>query len=155
MEHSAFIEAIRNVVFTAIRSIEITETLVLPHSWDNSSSRVLSSLMYGETVSYDEISQAVHLQLKKIGRKNCEGHRLSKILPDHTTSPHAFAYALLHNEFTDGEVSRIKFGDGEDKEKFIRIYANGLKENIIEQLLTERKEPVSTDTNVSDCICCC
>ncbi len=39
---------------------------------------------------------------------------------------------LLHNEFTDGEISRIKFGDGEDKEKFIRIYANGLKENIIE-----------------------
>ncbi len=155
MEHSTFIQAIRDAVFTAIRGIKIAGTLVLPHSWDNPSSRVLSSLMYGETVSYDEISQAVHLQLKKIGRKNCEEHRLTKVSPDNTVSPYAFAYALLHNEFTDGEVSRIKLGGGENKEKFIRIYANGLKENIIEQLTTERKEPVSTDTKVSDCIGCC
>ena len=118
--------------------------------WSNSCVRILQGLMKEGILTEADLSQAVSLRLKAIGRACYK----SLHEPDHTPSPQAFAFALREGEFTPEEETRIVFDHGETKATFIALYNRSGKdfvEAIVQQLLTEWETPKHLG---SELVCC-
>lgn len=86
-------------------------------------------------VAHDALTRAVHERLCAIGREVYEWHMVLPSLryPDHSASPVALGYALLHGVVSDAEAINILFGHGETAEGY-REKAQGLHASVMQQL---------------------
>lgn len=146
-----FFDGLRLTVLSAVSEIHISDILGSPLGWSNKHVHILRELLSTEVVCEADLHQAVHGRLCEMGRASYDEHRAGEH-PDHTRSPEAFAYALLHNVFTPREEYRIRFDHGDTKESFIRSYENNIRERVVKALLTERAAP---SLSVRDTDLCC
>lgn len=145
---------LRKLFFSAISTINLSDNVLIAFGWDNSSVRLLKLVLVEEIIEEKELLADIHLRLKVLGRRSFDQHKNLNQYPDHTYSPHALAYAIQNNEFTDEERLSIKYDHGEDDLEFTKLYNSGdLRQHVLNQLLTER-EPVNYGPSDTHCLCC-
>jgi hypothetical protein len=127
---------LQKALIEAINRITISERFVI--NWNGSDTGILNCFLQGKVVSKEKVLELLHNRLKIAGRECYKQHQSSGQYPDHTISPPAFAYALLHNEFTLKEAAGTKFDHGETKETFIALYEDKLLEDVFRQLTTKQ-----------------
>lgn len=90
-------------------------------------------------VSEEDIAKAVHDGLCRSGRENYEWHIRAPSMnaPDHSDSPEALGYAILHGTVSDEETKQIYFDHGETAEGY-RKMAEGLHKKVMRQLVSGR-----------------
>lgn len=111
-----------------------------------------------EYVLKEDLAKAVHDRLCAIGREAYEWHVRAPIVnyPDHSASPEALGYAILHGVVSDEEAKRIRFDHGETAKEY-RKMAEGLCEKVMEQLAagTAFFQMSSLPSGDADSYCCC
>ncbi len=151
---STFIGELHKVVLGAIEKLEVYETHPAGFPWSGRFSRIITNLVLEEVISVEQLSQALHVRLLKFGRVCYMEHKGGQY-PKHTTSPQAFAYALLHGEFTEKERASINFDRGETIEEFLKLYGTGVKDKIVKRLSGYRVIPPSLGSDDSTYEGCC
>ncbi len=142
-----FITDLRQVVFTAVGTFNLSDDHVVAHGWDNSAAQVLKLLITEKIIHENELFADIHLRLLSLGRRSFDQHKKNGTYPDHTYSPHALAYAIHTGAFTEEERGGIKYDHGETELDFIQIYNKGdLRKKVLDVLLTEAtKLPLMAD----------
>ena len=78
----------------------------------------------------EAVREALHLNLLQTGRRSFEQHKKKQVEPDHTTSPHALAYAIGHGAVTAAEAVKIKFEHGET----LRTFYVGVEKTLLKEI---------------------
>lgn len=108
-----------------------------------------------EYVPKDDIAKAVHERLCEIGRGVYEWHIAAPLIryPDHSVSPEALGYAILHGAVSVEEARMIRFDHGETADEY-RKMAEGLHESVVRQLAAGNTYFSIPKLSGSDDCCC-
>lgn len=103
-----------------------------------------------------DISKAVHERLCAIGRKMYEKHIRAPLTnyPDHSASPEALGYALLHGIISADEALMIHFDHNETVDMY-RKKAEKLHESVMQQLATGETYLLFPEYDDKCCSGCC
>ncbi len=126
---------LKKVVLSLLSDFAIINNRVLCVS--NTETQIINMLIAGEVISKEDVEKALHSVLLRVGRECYKQHTRGEY-PDHTISPEALAYAILHGEFTQKERDRIRFDHRETESDFTRVYGKNVLEKIVQSVLVER-----------------
>lgn len=135
---STFITNLRTTLLSVIDTVNIINGHISIFKWDKSTAKILKVMLKESFITKNELLQRIDQRLRKLGRSMYVQHMESTYLPDHTSMPDTFAYALKNGEFNEQEKKRIVYGDNDSEEKFIEDYLpnNTLREEVLKKLLS-------------------
>lgn len=104
--------------------------------------KLLKFLIKEKYISRDILMSAVHVGLCTAGRRAYEWCMKNPALnhPDHSTSPKALGYAMMHRVFSQEEISKLQFDHGETVEEYIRS-AEGLLDLFVAEFVKPYVKP--------------
>jgi hypothetical protein len=106
-------------------------------AWSDEHRRFLNFCIDENILSQEELEKAATARIIQLGRESYERHIDADVLPDHTASPQALAYAIRLGGLTDAEVDRIKFDHGETRYTFCR----GVEDTLVEEVVKHLRNP--------------
>jgi hypothetical protein len=120
---------------------------------DQTEAQLILFLLENNWVREEELRQALHKGIIACGLNSFEESK--RKFPDHTRSPAALGYALLHGTIAEKQARKIRFDHGETVEKY-KENAGNLLEIVYTQIATIATRPTSTLPHDSsdDCFCC-
>lgn len=121
-----------------------------PYLYDNIAVDFMECIKKNGVLTHDELCRVVHHRLIELGRSL---HEVStRDWADHIMSPHALAYAIQHDAFTQNELDQIKFDHDDTADTFMAGKIDNLVERVIKQMFEKAKpEPKHYDDGG---ICC-
>lgn len=144
--------ALKELVLAQIAQVELYEDRIsMLYGWDEVSSYLLRLSLRRGILGLGDARTKLHERLLQLGRKSYEQHIKTGTYPDHTSSPHAFAYAIHNDEFTSAELKKIEFDHGETLETFMAGEIHDLPEKTLDKLKRWKKPEEAGVTGFPAC----
>ena len=146
--------ALKQLVLDQIAQVELSgEAVGEMCGWDDMSAYLMRYCLRVKILDEGDLRVAIHLRLKTLGRYNYELYRTTPTPPDHVISPHAFAYAIRNDVFTQAELKNIEFDHGETLETFMAGHIHDLPQKVLGTLVRWRP-PKSRVDGLGYPVCC-
>ena len=144
--------ALKELVIAQIAQIDLYgDGLSAFSSWDSVSSHLLKLSLRMKLLDEGDVRTEIYKRLLVVGRQSYEQYMKTKTPPDHTSSPHAFAFAIHNDAFTRVELESIEFDHGETLETFMAGEISDLPEKIFDKLFSFKKPEPDIGTSFPAC----
>lgn len=145
--------ALKQLVLAQVAELDLyADRVALLSSWDEVSTYLLKFCLRRKLLDEGEVRVVIYKRLLEIGYHCYQQHQQTKTHPDHTSSPHAFAFAIHNDVFSRVELESIEFDHGDTLETFMAGEISDLPEKIFNQLVTWKKPESSGETGFP--VCC-
>lgn len=144
--------ALKKLVLEQVAQIDLygADVSVLS-SWDSVSTHLLKLCLRSGLLNEADTTAVIHSRLLQIGRECYRQHVERHEYPDHTISPHAFAYAIHNDEFTQAELASIEFDHDDNLESFMADKIANLPEKVLKGLVTWKASNVQDEAGFPAC----
>lgn len=144
--------ALRQLVLDQVSLLSLCgDRIALMSSWDEVSTHLLRLCLRKKLLDEGEVRVEIYKRLLDIGHRCYKQHMQTKTYPDHTTSPHAFAFAIHNDVFSRVELESIEFDHGDTLETFMAGEISDLPEKIFNQLVAWKKPEPSGEAGFPAC----
>lgn len=125
---------LKPILMEALKQFTLADDRLGTNGWSEEHKTFLDFCLKQEIISDLELTSAVSVRIKQLGRVSFLQHTENNVPPDHTTSPHALSYAIRTEELSSNEVDGIRFDHGDNRFTFFEKGWEGLPEKIVRAL---------------------